>query len=79
MKKLIFLALILGLILPGSMVFAQPSNPPTKVTEEDGAPNVLIGTIKFPNGSVTDNGDGTASVSVRQRPQVILPRPRMLG
>lgn len=34
------------------------------VTEADGAPSVAAGTIKFSNGSVTDNGDGSASVTV---------------
>lgn len=34
------------------------------VTETDGSPSVSAGTIKFSNGSVTDNGDGSASVSV---------------
>ena len=33
------------------------------VTELDGSPNVHVSTIKFSNGSVTDNGDGSVSVS----------------
>ncbi len=37
--------------------------PPLKITEIDGAPAVYPIAIKFPNGSVTDNGDATVSVS----------------
>jgi hypothetical protein len=33
------------------------------VTEADGSPSVVASTIKFPNGSVTDNADGSASIS----------------
>ena len=33
-----------------------------QVTEEDGAPVVAVGTVKFPNTRVTDNSDGSASV-----------------
>lgn len=33
------------------------------VTEEDGAPSVQANTIKFGNGTVTDNGDGSVSVN----------------
>ena len=32
------------------------------VAEEDGSPSVNAATIKFPNTSLTDNGDGTVSV-----------------
>lgn len=34
-----------------------------KIMEEDGSPAVYPWVIKFPNGSVTDNGDSTVSVS----------------
>lgn len=34
------------------------------VAEEDGSPSVSPSTLKFANGSLTDNGDGSASVSV---------------
>lgn len=33
------------------------------VTEVDNAPSVTVGTIKFPNGSVTDSGGGVATVA----------------
>ena len=33
------------------------------VTEVDGSPNVVVNTIKFSNGTVTDNGNGTATVT----------------
>ena len=36
---------------------------PLEITEEDGAPSTFPYQVKFPNGSVTDNGDGTTSVS----------------
>jgi hypothetical protein len=38
------------------------------VTEEDAAPEVIVDTIKFPNGSVTDNGDGSASIAFEETP-----------
>lgn len=39
------------------------STAPVIVTEEDGDPAARARTIKFSNGSVTDNDDGTVSVS----------------
>jgi hypothetical protein len=33
------------------------------IKEEDGTPTGTFDTIKFPNGTVTDNGDGSASVA----------------
>jgi hypothetical protein len=33
------------------------------VRDEDGTPTAAVDTIKFPNGTVTDNGDGSVSVS----------------
>ena len=35
-----------------------------QITEEDGSPLTYPYKIKFPNGSVTDNGDNTTSISV---------------
>ena len=61
MKK-IAVYLFLLFWLTGGIAFAQPSNPPVVVTEEDGSPSVLVGKIKMPNGTVTDNGDGSASI-----------------
>jgi hypothetical protein len=43
--------------------FAPPSNTPIEITEEDGSPSIYPYQIKFPNGSITDNGDGTLSYS----------------
>jgi hypothetical protein len=34
-----------------------------QVSEEDGSPSVFPWKIKFNNGSVTNNGDGTVSIS----------------
>lgn len=34
------------------------------VAEEDGTPSVNVSTLKFPNTSLTDNGDGTVSVGL---------------
>lgn len=36
---------------------------PLEITEEDGSPSTFPYKVKFTNGSVTDNGDGTTSVS----------------
>jgi hypothetical protein len=38
-------------------------NPPLNITEEDGSPKAWPYKAKFPNGSVTDNGDGTVSIA----------------
>lgn len=43
----------------------QSSGPLILLAEEDGVPdNLAVYKIKFPNSSLTDNGDGTASVSI---------------
>ena len=57
MKKLV---LILSTLLICSQSFAGVNN----ITEEDGSPSVYPWRVKFTNGTVTDNGDGTASVSI---------------
>lgn len=45
-------------------LFSQPQPGSVKsITEEDGSPDVYPWQIKFSNGSVTDNNDGTVSVS----------------
>lgn len=46
--------------------FGDGGSNPGRITaeEEDGSPSVRTRTIKFSNGSVTDNGDGSASVAV---------------
>ena len=58
MKKLI---LFLILLLTPVLSFADLS--PLEITEEDGNPSTFPYQVKFSNGSVTDNGDGTVSVS----------------
>lgn len=41
-----------------------PIRPPLRVTEQDGSPNVRpVTTIKFDNGTVTDDGSATVSVT----------------
>lgn len=41
-----------------------PTNPPLKVTEEDGSPSVQpTNEIRVTNGTLTDNGDGSVSIS----------------
>lgn len=57
MKKLV---LILSTLLICSQSFAGVNN----ITEEDGSPSVYPWKVKFTNGTVTDNGDGTASVTI---------------
>ena len=54
MKKI----LALFLIMISSNAYAAVNN----ITEEDGSPSVYPWKLKFPNSSVTDNGDGTVSV-----------------
>lgn len=58
MKKLIAV-----LFLFSSVCYADVSNP-LIVTEEDSAPLTVPWAVKFPNGNVTDNGDGTTSISI---------------
>lgn len=51
----------LASILPGYP--AQADLAPLEITEEDASPSTFPYQIRFSNGSVTDNGDGTTSVS----------------
>lgn len=63
MYKLLF-NLFLLLFLP-SFLFAQSidyQNPPLNIEEEDGSPSTFPYKLKFPNTSVTDNGDSTTSI-----------------
>jgi len=39
------------------------SSPLPIIQEEDGSPKARFRTLKIPNGSLTDNGDGTVSIS----------------
>lgn len=41
---------------------AQADLSPLEITEEDGSPSTFPYQVKFSNGTVTDNGDGTTSV-----------------
>ena len=43
----------------------------TRVTELDGSPNVSATAIKFPNGTITDNGDSTATYTPGSSGQTI--------
>jgi hypothetical protein len=53
------LRLIFIFLISTQVCFAAVSN----VTEEDGSPSTYPWKLKFSNGSVTDNGDGTASIA----------------
>jgi hypothetical protein len=60
-----FLLLILVSLCLNSLCYAEQSGGGVKsITEEDGAPDVYPWQLKLPNGSVTDNSDGTASISL---------------
>lgn len=54
---------LVALMLICSVGYADIENP-LIITEEDQGPLVVPYALKFTNGTVTDNGDGTASVSV---------------
>jgi hypothetical protein len=53
--------LIFAILLLCAPAYADLS--PLEITEEDGAPSTFPYKVKFSNGTVTDNGDGTTSVS----------------
>lgn len=53
---------ILLCLLVSSFLYADVSSH-LNVTEEDGSPSTYPYKLKFANGTVTDNGDGTTSVS----------------
>lgn len=56
--------LLIFLVLAFSSKIALSSPPPLVVQEEDGSPKKIYPTaIKFPNGNVTVNGDGTVSIA----------------
>ena len=57
MKKL--LGLLLLICSPALADVTAPLN----VTEEDGSPSTYPYSVKFANGTVTDNGDGTTSIA----------------
>lgn len=56
--------LALLLFIP-QLLYAQPVTSPSRlnITEEDGSPTVWPYKAKFSNGSITDNLDGTVSIS----------------
>ena len=56
-RHLLFLLL---LMIP-ALSFADLA--PLEITEEDGAPSTFPNVVKFSNGTVTENVDGTTSVS----------------
>ena len=57
--------LILFLIFLPVNSFAQPiSHGSLEIAEEDGDPSTFPATLKVTNGTLTDNGDGTASLSI---------------
>jgi len=59
-----FLYTIWFIVFFPAVAIAGVHNPPVSVSESDGSPTVWSPwQIKFPNGSVTDNGDGTVSVT----------------
>lgn len=60
MKRAILLLLLL-LLSPARIASADLA--PLEITEEDASPSTFPYKVKFTNGSVTDNGDGTTSIS----------------
>ena len=53
------------LILPVSVYADGPGLPPLTVQEEDSSPSIIpVFRLKFSNGTVTDNADGSASISI---------------
>lgn len=62
MKRILFITVFLFMC---TNVYAQRSSTSSAlaiVEEEDGDPSVRARKLKFPNGSVTDNADGSVSV-----------------
>ena len=55
--------LLLPLLLLSPARIASADLAPLEITEEDASPSTFPYKVKFSNGSVTDNGDGTISVS----------------
>lgn len=60
MRKALLLLITLSL---STLAYADVDNP-VSVTEEDGSPDTYPWRVKFPNGTVTDNADGTTSISI---------------
>lgn len=60
MRILIFL---LSILFVQTNVFADVSEP-LNFEEEDGSPSVYPYKLKLSNGSLTDNGDGTATFTL---------------
>ena len=56
--------MLILLVLMCGMAIAQPFNPPVEFTEEDGIPSTYPYKVKFTNGKVTDNLDGTTSIDL---------------
>lgn len=64
MQNFRFLTSISVLLLFTSLAYAQPSGKGfVEATEEDLSPSCFGYQLKFANGNVTDNGDGTCSVA----------------
>ena len=61
MKRILFSILALLILCNGQIVRADLS--PLEITEEDLSPLNTPYRVRFPNGSVTDNADGTMSVA----------------
>lgn len=61
MRRLFLALMASGILL--SPLKAQADLSPLEVREEDGSPSTFPYAVKFSNGTVTDNGDGTTSVS----------------
>lgn len=61
MRRFIALFILTALVL--SVHPAQADLSPLEITEEDASPSTFPYKVKFTNGTVTDNGDGTTSIS----------------
>lgn len=61
-KKLLVSLLFIGLLVTNAFA-DDPIRGRLNVTEEDLAPSTFPYQLRFPNASVTDNGDGTTSVA----------------
>ncbi len=61
--KILLIGLSL-LVLTSNIVYADAStSAPLNVTGEDGSPTTYPWQLRFPNGSITDNLDGTTSIA----------------
>ncbi len=47
-----------------SLAYADVTNPPLNIRDEDGSPSTYPYQLKVTNGTLTDNGDGTASLAI---------------